>query len=214
MSKAVETDEKGIPLKSAYPEKPSVAVFYGGMTAIFTIIGYLIARFGCYRGTTAAPVDAKIAIVAEYDLAWLYLGLFLIKLLQLPIGINLGKARKESKIGLPNQQVYKVCGAAGSNLGYVLMENDGALGKFNRAQRALMNYHENFPTVALQYVVASFVFPKEAFACILVWAVATCISADGYANGVDGRMGGVVPRILSMNTLSGMLLFVAVKILM
>jgi len=39
---------------------------------------------------------------------------------KIPLISILGHARKDAKIGLPDQQVYKVMGAEGSKLGYVL----------------------------------------------------------------------------------------------
>ena len=104
--KAIERDSKGIPLQSVYPEGVSVAVFYSGAVAVLTTTGIIIAYVLSYFGDATAA-DAKIAIITEYDLGWLYLGLFLVRLLTLPINVSLGNARKESKAGLPDQHVYK-----------------------------------------------------------------------------------------------------------
>lgn len=104
-------------------------------------------------------------------------------------------------------------GAEGSKLGYVLMENEGVHGVFNRAQRALQNYHENFPGVVVQYVAASFVFPFEAFVCMMIWQIATCVGAVGYADSVDGRMKGRLPGYFAMSTIGGMIIIIAFKAL-
>ena len=106
-SKPVELDAKGIPVKSPYPEV-SVIVLYSAMTTIITAIGIIIAYFSSYyTDVKVAAANSKIDIISEYDLGWLYLGLFLIRILTLPININLGKARKASKAALPDQHVYK-----------------------------------------------------------------------------------------------------------
>ncbi|KAL7433657.1 hypothetical protein ACHAXM_003640 [Skeletonema potamos] len=261
--KPIERDAKGIPLKSPYPDGVSVVMLYSGMTFIITAIGTIIAYFTSYfTESKVTAANAKIAIISEYDLGWLYLGIFLIRILTLPININLGMARKESKAGLPDQHVYKgeffftnnlvvafinhffthirnfthkhactnniilsninnlnltciyiVMGAEGSKLGYVLMENEGVHGVFNRAQRALQNYHENFPGVVVQYVAASFVFPFEAFVCMMIWQIATCVGAVGYADSVDGRMKGRLPGYFAMSTIGGMIIIIAFKAL-
>ena len=104
-------------------------------------------------------------------------------------------------------------GAEGSKLGYVLMENEGAHGTFNRAQRALQNYHENFPGVVVQYVAASFVFPFEAFVCMMVWQISCCVGAIGYTGNVDGRMNGRLPGYFAMSTIGGMVAIIAFKAL-
>lgn len=179
--KPVETDEKGIPIKSPYPEKVSVVMLYSGMTVVIGGIGVAIAYVSSYLSESKrSDADVKISILSEHNLGWLYAGLFLLKLLQLPININLGQARNRSKLNVPDQHCYKVMGAAGSKLGYVLMESDGDHGAFNRAQRALQNYNEQFPAIALQYVAASFVFPFESFVCAVIWALSSCSSAVGY----------------------------------
>ena len=49
--------------------------------------------------------NVKISILSIYDLGWLYLGIFLVKSLQLPININLGSARNALKVNVPDQQV-------------------------------------------------------------------------------------------------------------
>ena len=106
-----------------------------------------------------------------------------------------------------------VMGAEGSKLGYVLMENEGVHGTFNRAQRALQNYHENFPGVVVQYVAASFVFPFQAFVCMMVWQTSCCVGAVGYTENVDGRMKGRLPGYFAMSTIGGMMAIIAYKAL-
>lgn len=124
-----------------------------------------------------------------------------------------GTARKASKISVPDQHVYKVCGAQGNSLGIVLMEQDGNLGAFNRAQRAWQNYHETMPTVALQYILSSFVFPFESFVCVSIWALGRCFQAAGYVQSAEGRMKGGMPGIIALNILNAMMLFIAIQTL-
>jgi hypothetical protein len=94
-------------------------------------------------------------------------------------------------------------GGGGDKLGYVLMETDGVHGTFNRAQRAFQNYHEQFPSIMLQYVAASWIWPFEAFICIEVWAVSSCMSATGYTKSIDGRMPGHIIGYLATAILQG-----------
>jgi hypothetical protein len=213
-SATIERDAKGIPLKSPYPDGTSVAVLYSTMTLVITVIGAAIAYFtSYYTESKVAAANSKLGIITDYNLGWLYLGIFLIKILTLPINISLGSARKASKAGLPDQHVYKVMGGGGDKLGYVLMENEGVHGQFNRAQRALQNYHENFPTVVIQYLAASFVFPFEAFVCMMIWQISSCVGSVGYKVNVDGRMRGRLPGYFAMSTMSGMILIIAFKTL-
>ena len=193
-----------------------LAVLYAMFTIIPGAIGLAIAyAVITYVSSTESKsaADTKLSLLATYDLGWLYLGIFLIKLLQLPIGIILGEARKASKVNVPDQHVYKVMGSEGSRLGFVLMETEGDLGKFNRAQRALQNYHEQFPTMMLQYVAASFVWPFEAFVCIVVWSVSCVLSASGYVDSANGRMKGRLPGYFAAATVQGLVLIAAYKAL-
>eukprot|EP00563_Minutocellus_polymorphus_P003729 CAMPEP_0181031424 /NCGR_PEP_ID=MMETSP1070-20121207/6225_1 /TAXON_ID=265543 /ORGANISM="Minutocellus polymorphus, Strain NH13" /LENGTH=222 /DNA_ID=CAMNT_0023108801 /DNA_START=82 /DNA_END=750 /DNA_ORIENTATION=+ len=215
--KTVEVDAKGIPLKSSYPENPTVPVLYAMFTVIPGLFGLVIAyatiTFASSESSKSAA-DAKLDLLATYDLGWLYLGIFVVKLLQLPIAIILGSARKASKVNVPDQHVYRVMGSEGSKLGHVLMETeDDDLGKFNRAQRALQNYHEQFPTMMLQYVAASFVWPFETFVCIAIWAVSCVLSANGYVSSADGRMQGRLPGFFAAATVQGLVLIAAHKAL-
>jgi len=215
MNETIETDSKGIPLKHVgYPDQFSVAVFYAIGHGVLGGVGLAAAWFLAYVPVTKrANADTQIGILVEHNLGWMYLGIFLLKLLQLPIGTILGEARKASKVAVPDQHVYRVMGSEGSKFGYVLMETDGVHGAFNRAQRALMNYHEVFPTIALQYVAASWVFPFEAFVCVMVWAATRCLGAVGYKSTAMGRFDGIMPGLIAMCTIQGMVMIAAVKAL-
>ena len=98
-----KTDAQGIPLKSSHPNV-SILVLYSAINVIFGLLGVAVAYFFAFkRGTEKA--EAKISILAEYDLAYLYAGILVLKIGQLPIMILLGQARKESKADVPDQHV-------------------------------------------------------------------------------------------------------------
>lgn len=212
--KVIETDAKGIPLKGSNPDGVPVSVFYVIMNVIFGAVGYAITWFWAYSASKQESADAKIHLIATYDLGWLYLGIFLLKILQLPLYIMLGVTRAASRIHVPDQHVYKVMGAEGSKLGYVLMDTEGVNGDFNRAQRALQNYHEAFPSVLMLYVAASWVFPYESFVCAMIWAITRIMSASGYKAEADGRVGGLALGAVALSVLQGMTLMVSIKTLM
>jgi hypothetical protein len=211
-TKKIETDAKGIPLKGFMTDYPPVWFVFTVLHVVYAAVGFAIAYFAAYASKTS-KADAQIATLAGSDFGWLYLGIVVLKILQWPLGAALGHVRQVSKIHLPDQHVYKVMGAEGSKLGFVLMETEGALGDFNRAQRAFMNYHENFPITALLYVAASFVFPFEAFWCVTAWAVSRLIMAYGYKDSVDGRIPGTLIGGVAQGVLQGMVLIVSYKAL-
>merc|ERR1711959_40304 len=215
MGAKTETDTMGIPLKANHPALDMgipIPVFYMIFNTVITSICLSVTYFVVYPNTAMA--DSKIATLASLGLGWTYLGLWVIKFTQLVSGINLGLARTESKVGLPNQHVYKVQGAEGSKLGYVLMETEGAHGKFNRAQRAVQNYNEGFPLFGLMFLAASFVFPFAAFLTLVCQCIGKVFSALGYTASVDGRMPGTMGSILCSGTIEAMVLFAGLKAIM
>mmetsp|Transcript_83488 Transcript_83488/g.135351 ORF Transcript_83488/g.135351 Transcript_83488/m.135351 type:complete len:204 (+) Transcript_83488:143-754(+) len=176
----------GIPLKSTYPEGMSVTVLYFVFNTIFLLIGLAVAH-AIYTYGSTSEYSAKISLLASNSLGWMYMGLVVMKVGLLLINVQLGIARKESKVNVPDQQVYK---AHGSDIkGYILMETEGTLGRFNRAQRAFQNYLEGSPMTIVMFVFASFVFPFPTFVCISLFCVAKVVACHGYISHPEGRMG-------------------------
>lgn len=205
-----KVDERGIPLKSSYPESPPVPVLYMTFTTILCSIG-LATAFGIYTKGSTAHYDSKLAILSTYELGWVYIGLFVIKLGAFTININLGVNRKASKVNVPDQHVYKV---HGSNAGYVLMETDGVIGQFNRAQRAYMNYLEQQPLFLAFFAFAGFVFPFPVFVLACIFSFFRFVAALGYTTSANDRMKGNVFAMLASNVIEGMVLFAGIKSLM
>ena len=130
-----ETDSKGIPLKGPYPPNLNVALLYSAMTSIFLGVTGSACYFTIVKDNEAA--NAKLQLLAQYDLGYLYAALVCLYLGQFAMSINASNARKHCKVKTPDQHVYEVKGAEGSKLGYVLMDTEGVNGRFNRAQRAV-----------------------------------------------------------------------------
>jgi len=203
-SKTADTDGKGIPLKSSYPANIPVPVLYTILNGVFLAIGVAVAYFMILPSTPAANV--KIQLLASHDLGWIYMGAYALKVGQVMMNTNLGIRRKACKVNVPDQQVYKVKGAGGSSLGYVLMESEGDLGAFNRAQRALQNYNEIYPQFVLYFLLAGFVFPFGTFLCAALFGVARVFTAIGYTSAPDSRMPGNMMGFLVLAVLEGMVL--------
>lgn len=84
-----------------------------------------------YSFGTTAKFDAKIATLAANGLGWLYCSVVAIRVAFIGASVMLGTSRQASKIALPDQHIYKMHGA--DDKGYVLMENEGVHGTFNRS---------------------------------------------------------------------------------
>lgn len=114
----------------------------------------------------------------------------------------------------PDQHVYEVKGAEGSKLGYVLMDQEGNNGKFNRAQRAVQNFNESFPQVALTTVFAGFVYPKEVMVLTGINSAARVLSSLGYTSSAEGRMGGFMVSNFCVAAFDSLVGIIAYKLLM
>eukprot|EP01001_Neometanema_parovale_P010180 NODE_6410_length_849_cov_227.236915_g6174_i0.p1 GENE.NODE_6410_length_849_cov_227.236915_g6174_i0~~NODE_6410_length_849_cov_227.236915_g6174_i0.p1 ORF type:complete len:212 (-),score=50.29 NODE_6410_length_849_cov_227.236915_g6174_i0:155-790(-) len=203
-------DDKGIPLKSGYDKMPlPPTLLYPIFSTIFSLIGFGAAQ--AIYAVFGMGNEKILSFIRENDLAYLYAGYFALKIGQLCMGINLGEARKASKVNIPDQQVYKCHGKGGSAVGYVLMENEGILGQFNRAQRAVQNYNEVLPMVVLSFLLAGLVFPKPVCCLASLFALARLFGAIGYTRDVEGRMGGNMLGTLLLVTIEGFLITVILK---
>jgi hypothetical protein len=68
-SKTIETESKGIPLKSPNPHGLPVPVFYALMNTLLGAGGYAAAYFWTYSPATKQQVaDNKMQILAQYHL--------------------------------------------------------------------------------------------------------------------------------------------------
>jgi len=209
MTTKIETDAKGIPLKSSYPASPPYPVFYTMITTVFTVITFAIAYYAVVKNNDKG--DAKIAIVSEYDLGYLYLAAFILKIGQHIMNINLGSIRKEAKVNVPDQHVYQVKGAEGSKLGYVLLEYDGLMGKFNRAQRAIMNYNETYAQNVLYILLSGIIYSKEVCIICTIFACTRVLYAIGYTYSVNGREAGFMLSLLTAGVIEGLVVIAGYK---
>mmetsp|Transcript_33618 Transcript_33618/g.81773 ORF Transcript_33618/g.81773 Transcript_33618/m.81773 type:complete len:227 (-) Transcript_33618:172-852(-) len=197
-----ETDAKGIPLAADHAAAQMglpVWLFYLFLHAILGSVGFAIAQYAVFP---REPKSCdKMKSLASLDLGWLYLGACVLKMGHILMRINLAQARVASKVNVPDQQVYQVKGAEGSKLGYVLMETEGAIGAFNRAQRALQTYNEGMSLVLLMFVCAGYVCPFSTFVCAFALAASRLHCAVGYTSSADGRMPGTLISAISQYVL-------------
>lgn len=206
-------DERGIPTKSDYPGNMSVAVMYGIFSTILTAIGLGIA-FAVHGFGSTSKYDAKIDTLAVGDYGWVYMALVVMKVCHLVTGVNLGTSRKECKVNLPDQHVYKVYQPNGDKpIGYVLMETEGTIGRFNRAQRAVQNNVEIMPLIVANFFLAAYVFPFPAFVALAWFGVCRVVYAYGYTLAPKSRMSGTMLAMFGQQTLEGLVLLAGVKAL-
>jgi len=81
-----------------------------------------------------------------------------------------------------NPFIYKAIGA-GASMKHVVFDDDGEVGKYNRANRSLHHMIENFGSVLAGLFLASTVFPYPVFVCVCVFCVGRVAHQVGYTTG-------------------------------
>eukprot|EP00667_Euglena_gracilis_P020257 EG_transcript_21897 len=208
-------DASGLPLRADAADFPQpLAGFYLVMNLATLGLGQA-AAWPIYLAFSSNRVEAKFSLLAEYQLGWLFLVPFLLRSTLTVLNTIAGVWRKEAKVNPPDQHVYKVFTAAGiAPLPYVLMAEEGALGCFNRAQRAAQNYVEYLPGMVGYVLLAGFVFPLPVFVCTAVYVSARMMMASQYIQVSKSRMRGFVLSNASVTVVEGLLLLTAGKVLL
>mmetsp|Transcript_737 Transcript_737/g.2243 ORF Transcript_737/g.2243 Transcript_737/m.2243 type:complete len:224 (-) Transcript_737:191-862(-) len=209
---ADERGPDGIPYKSDYdrmaPEPKSLFKVYSIVFVLPTLIGTAVA----VPILLFYPRKAykSINVLADFELGPVYLVIWVLKYFILLINANLGTARRRTKVNVPDQHVYQVYGgpAAGS---FVMMADDGDMGKFNRAQRALQNLMEQLPMLLVELLLVGFVFPWEVMAIAILWGMARLKGATGYTEDRKARMKGNMASMVLGGVLDGMLVVSGVE---
>merc|ERR1712146_320931 len=97
--------------------------------------------------------------------------------------------------------------------GPVVLEEDGDIGKYNRANRSLHHYTENLAGFFLAVPLASFIFPAATFVLVLVFAIGRLWHQVGYARkGYGAHGGGFGLAMLAQMILDGLLFVAALRI--
>mmetsp|Transcript_38826 Transcript_38826/g.97245 ORF Transcript_38826/g.97245 Transcript_38826/m.97245 type:complete len:217 (-) Transcript_38826:140-790(-) len=188
MGKTERDSKTGLPGKSPYPPGiNNIPSFYMGINGVELAVGQAFAH-AVYTFGQTSEFQGKISTIAAQGLGWMYMGMTVWRLANVAVAINLGSARFKAKISNPDQHVYKVYGSGENNSGYVLMEEEGAIGEFNRAQRAHMVNVEGSARQLSLFFLASFVFPLPTFICACLCAFSRIQSCLGYVKSADSRM--------------------------
>ena len=188
--------------------------FLSFIFSIFRGIGLAIALAIFLQGNTAA-YEEKIAIVAQLDLGWMYLGLFLINLATLVLFILNQRFRHLLSFPRPDQQLLKVVTdwkkPADKAIGFAVLEDEGLAGAFNRSGRAAFNFLEYVPCLVAFVLAAGFVFPFPTFVLCGLQVLGRSVYSIGYASGVSGRIPGFMLSTLTMIVLEMMVLFIGLR---
>ena len=105
--------------------------------------------------------------------------------------------------------IYKLA-AAEASPSMVILEEKGAVGEYNRANRALMHFVENALPVVISWALNSFVYPLPSFVLMVIYCVGRVLYSIGYTGGYGKHAPGFMLQQLSMVTMLGLLLVVTI----
>ena len=96
----------------------------------------------------------------------------------------------------------------------VVLDNEGDIGKFNRANRSLHHFGENMGGFLVGMVLAGLVYPFHTLVATISFAVGRILHQIGYTQGGYGLTGhapGFIVASLASAAIEGLLLTVALK---
>ena len=197
--------------------------------AFIPLVGYGIAH-AVYSWGATPLYEKQIAAIKAADCGWMYLidALFSLltvwlnavpvyfknKLFHAPGDIPALDNFELSNLRGPTQQVYKQLSASANGVpsveeksrGYVVVENDGLVGQYNRSNRSMHHFCENNVATGARLICSAFAFPFPTFVTFLLFATGRIMHQVGYASGPGGGGGGV-GGYSSLVRVTGMILF-------
>lgn len=186
--------------------------------AIPRFVGFGIAR-AIYSGGDTAAYDAKVALLSEYDLGYVYVSAFVLSLTvawlnYFPVLLKnrfmhiLGNLRS-------NLFIYKVMDATDQDSKrqpHVVLDQEGGIGQYNRANRSMHHFTENVGGHVLCILFAGFVFPRPAMVATVLLCIGRVLHQIGYvAVGFGGHGVGFFFWTFSAGTLEMLVLIAACK---
>lgn len=110
-----------------------------------------------------------------------------------------------------NMMIYKSTDA-GSSSGYTVLETEGAIGSYNRANRSLTHFTENGIPFVVLMLLGGQVFPFPTFVLTVVFAVGRMLHQMGYASsGYGGHTVGFMLSWFSSGFLEMLVLLAGMK---
>jgi hypothetical protein len=165
-----------------------------------------------FVNSVAKVYNERVAILRQYDLGWIYATWYVLYLTRTYLTINCNIARAPARVGRPDQHVYKVYNDGDNNEpSYVFMETKGAVGKFNRAQRAAFHMDESIALVLTSVLLTGFVLPRVVFVLTVLYSLGRLSFTTGYTQSLEGRLSTMVHYVIPEHVLVALVGIIAVQ---
>mmetsp|Transcript_51627 Transcript_51627/g.136364 ORF Transcript_51627/g.136364 Transcript_51627/m.136364 type:complete len:221 (-) Transcript_51627:87-749(-) len=189
-----------------------------GLLPAFLLIprafGFLFAWLIAHFGSNVKYVQ-RIAALSASDIGYLAIGAVVFSILVAFLNMypTIYKSQVFSdKAGnlKANMQLFKI-NTPQQQYPYVVLEDEGTVGEYNRANRSLHHFAENCAGFVLCFLVAGMVFPLPAMIIVCIFAFARILHQVGYAEkGYGGHALGFVIAMLCTVTMEMLVLLIAI----
>eukprot|EP00005_Dracoamoeba_jomungandri_P003697 CAMPEP_0174251728 /NCGR_PEP_ID=MMETSP0439-20130205/1461_1 /TAXON_ID=0 /ORGANISM="Stereomyxa ramosa, Strain Chinc5" /LENGTH=224 /DNA_ID=CAMNT_0015332125 /DNA_START=54 /DNA_END=728 /DNA_ORIENTATION=- len=179
------------------------------------LIGFGIA-YAVYKFGSTGAYDRKILTIIGNELHWGYLAALifarLVSFVNLyPMIYKAMVMRSKSGNLRANMYIYKHIGDQAVP-GAVVFEEEGEVGKYNRANRSMNHFVENMGGFMVSLPFTAFAFPFPTFVLSVLFFVGRVLHQMGYTNkGYGGHALGFAFALLATVSSEGLLLVVALK---
>lgn len=204
----VERQSNGLPKKSPYPQGVNPMIVYPIVNLLILAFGLFVAYLVHMYAGGKANSEAKMGMLRKYELGYLYIAVVVLAFAPKILNIFVAVERDNSHASVPDQYVFKVMRPAATianDLSYIMLETNGPVGRFNRAQRAAGLLMEGLPTHLACSLAAGFVFPLPVLVLSVLFVLAKTWAAAGYTQATSTRRSG--PTFLISAVVEGMTLF-------
>mmetsp|Transcript_56497 Transcript_56497/g.89717 ORF Transcript_56497/g.89717 Transcript_56497/m.89717 type:complete len:218 (-) Transcript_56497:169-822(-) len=200
--------ENGLPVVSEEEQKKKVAKATKFVAFVMIIPRMLFSAiaFGVYKFTGLnSPFDMS-------KLGWTYLAIWLLSVLTFLLNFYpmVQKAKLDLKGNIrANMMFFKAIGTAGP---MVALEEDGAIGAYNRANRSLFHFNEYLGSCVPCILASGLTFPFPVFVLTAVLFVGRVLHQVGYSFAYGGHAKGFGLSMIAMVSLEGLTLISALSL--
>ena len=198
---------------------------YGGLLFVYApVLAFGLMYAARWKFSRMAGIaDEHLQILADHDLGWLYAAWNIMYLARCYHNINSNGTRAGARVGRPDQHVYKIYSASVGDKKksddatapqYVFLENDGTVGKFNRAQRAAFHMDESGAFVVTSMLLAGFVMPKLVYILSACYFLGRVEFANAYTESLQGRLSKMILYVFPEHIMIAMVGITAVQAIM
>lgn len=215
-SKGGKMAANGLPDMSP-EEKSGPSVVKTGATCLtLGVVGAGLSLGLIKSGLVLAPSQAKLDALFSNDLQFVYtaaiiLGRLVSFLNFFPMGYKEMILRRSSGNLRANMSFFKPLNETTATT-YIGLEDEGDVGKYNRANRSLAHFTENSIPFTGLMLLAGFAFPKATVALTGLFAAGRVMHQTGYSDGGYGSHAlGFGLATLATGMLEGLVALVALK---